>query len=667
MNHPGPNTHNQAIFELPIPPDEFGQDGGNFYRCYDTLAEEIDDDMVKGLKEQLDGLLIFAGLFAGVNSAFLALTLPLMSADPTDDTNALLRQNNAILMQLALGRNDSLPSALPLPSEGFSPAGQILIVNVLFSVSLTLALLSSFLAVIGRQWLVYYRKRSGGGPDRQRWEQLKRFLGAQRWGLEWILDDFLPSLLQIGLIIFSISLTIYMGNLHSTLSTVVGVLMCAGLAILVVTALLAIWDQSSPFQSPLSRFIPWAILGSATIAICSAAAFFCLLEDFHSLFVSFFTFLFCIIKVVWNAIRHLDPLQRNSGIVWMDTHYKSALFQLCQSLAFGFIESVSHFLKDKEAGDQPTSLQVTTVKRVICTSDDPVTLLHAASNLLSVTDPMQLSLLAQNGDFSGRLAGLCHVSFNSSVQLAGRGRENLATAITWVYRAAMGHIILSEDYRNYFERHANNASFSYARAHFSSHRAGSGHGIPSVILQSGSHNLIDGTLGYRILCDSDSEGLTHTGRFAVWRDIELELEGLLNGSWRRISLSLLIIRYYWAGHPTSLSLLLKAYRGDHWATVCFLQTLLEDDKRTACSPFEDLTEHIVNIFKALRNAILTERGDFVLDFDATILLLRLSEQFLRDNSSSYQFEDVGRDLRRTLIAGLLTVGQRRPVFHRPYK
>ncbi|KAG8926296.1 hypothetical protein FRC01_009048, partial [Tulasnella sp. 417] len=214
------NTNTQTppfIFEVPEPPEEFGQDGGKFYKAYDAIAEEMDDDMTKSLKEQLDGMLIFvswrhsahdalsltayplvkqAGLFAGVNSAFLAITLPLMLADPADDTNALLAQNNAILIQLVSGRNDSALLETTLPSKSFAPSGAVLSVNVLFALSLAFAIIASFLAVLGRQWLVYYRKRSGGGPDGQRWEQLKRFLGAERWGLELILDDILPSLLQ---------------------------------------------------------------------------------------------------------------------------------------------------------------------------------------------------------------------------------------------------------------------------------------------------------------------------------------------------------------------------------------------------------------------------------------------------------------------------------------
>ncbi|KAG8963218.1 hypothetical protein FRC00_007283, partial [Tulasnella sp. 408] len=217
------NPLNLPVFEIPDPPPEFGQDGGKFYRHYDALAQEIDDDMTSGLKEQLDGMLIFAGLFAGVNTAFLALTIPLLSADPADDTNALLAQNNAILMQLVAGRNDTIPTDSILPSTAFSPSRDIFTINALFSLSLAFAIISSFLAVLGRQWLVYYRKRGGGGPDRQRWEQLKRFLGAERWKLEPILDDVLPSLLQMGLIIFCASLVLYLRHLSPTISLIVGI------------------------------------------------------------------------------------------------------------------------------------------------------------------------------------------------------------------------------------------------------------------------------------------------------------------------------------------------------------------------------------------------------------------------------------------------------------
>ncbi|KAG8910859.1 hypothetical protein FRC01_006084 [Tulasnella sp. 417] len=245
MNHP---QFEPKLKEIPKVPEEFGEDGGHLYKYYDALAAELDDDMVEGLKTQLDGILIFAGLFAGVNSAFLALTLPEMSADPADDTNALL-------LQLVTGDNSTIRSADDLPSATFAPSPGIFPVNVLFSLSLTLAILSSFLAVLGQQWLVFYRKRSGGGAEVQRREQLRRYLGAQRWHLELILDELLPGLLQLALVVFCVGFVLYLRTLSKTIYYVVTTPMAMAIAVLFLMAIIAVWDQWCPFKSPLSRLL----------------------------------------------------------------------------------------------------------------------------------------------------------------------------------------------------------------------------------------------------------------------------------------------------------------------------------------------------------------------------------------------------------------------------
>ncbi|KIO29787.1 hypothetical protein M407DRAFT_21036 [Tulasnella calospora MUT 4182] len=213
------NSISPPELDVPDPVEEFGQDGGKFYRCYSTLADEIDEDMVESLKGQLEGMLIFAGLFAGVNTAFLALTLPLLSADPADDTNALLAQNNAILTQLVTGRNDSIPINSSLPSTEFSSTRDIFAINALFS-------LASYLQSYPHSW------RSS----------LKRYLGAKRWKLELLLDDVLPSLLQAGLIIFCVSLILYLRRLSPAISIIVGIPLYGGLAFLVGSALCTAWD-----------------------------------------------------------------------------------------------------------------------------------------------------------------------------------------------------------------------------------------------------------------------------------------------------------------------------------------------------------------------------------------------------------------------------------------
>lgn len=46
-------------YSIPEVPPALGEDGGKFWKYYDAVADELDDDLVKRLKSQLDGLLIF--------------------------------------------------------------------------------------------------------------------------------------------------------------------------------------------------------------------------------------------------------------------------------------------------------------------------------------------------------------------------------------------------------------------------------------------------------------------------------------------------------------------------------------------------------------------------------------------------------------------------------
>ncbi|KAG8940877.1 hypothetical protein FRC04_004987 [Tulasnella sp. 424] len=318
---------------IPEPPNKFGDDGGHFYRYYDALADELDEDMVKSLKAQLDGILIFAGLFAGVNSAFLALTLPAMSADPADDTNSLL-------LQLVTGGNNTIRSAEDLPSATFAPSPGIFPVNVLFSLSLTLAIISAFLAVLGQQWLVYYRKRSGGGAEYQRWEQLRRYLGAKRWRLEAILDDFLPGLLQLALIIFCIGFVAYLRTLSKTMCYVImGPMTTAG-AVLLVMGIVGAWDRIAArrLANNGKRFLtnfPQKIAQCSPIFLPSR-------------------------KEAWGTVVHI------AKGVWD-----------------GVARIVNRALD--RSGENIAQLEAIAAKRVLCTSEDFNALIYTAVNLHRMT------------------------------------------------------------------------------------------------------------------------------------------------------------------------------------------------------------------------------------------------------------------------------------------
>ncbi|KAG8965460.1 hypothetical protein FRC00_002707 [Tulasnella sp. 408] len=611
---------NPALFDVPVPPQEFGQDGGKFYHYYDALADEIDDNMVTGLKEQLDGLLVFAGLFAGINTAFLAFTLPLMSPDPADDTNALLRD---ILLNLASGRNDSLPSLSSIPSDTFSPTGKILTVNVLFSISLTFALVSSFLAVLGRQWLVYYRKRTGGGPERQRWEQLKRFLGAERWRLEGVLDDVLPSLLQIGLIIFCISLTIYLNTLHPMLSNTVGVFMCAGLAFLIVTAIFAIWDKFCPFQSPLSHLI--RTVGLLMITVPRA--------------------------ILWHLGRmaakvhdyfFYQPQRRMGDGPPRDVHWLSeeGVKERLDKYLTTPMNSLFDYVKRKEEGDG--TLQITAIRRAICTSDDARTLAHAVSNILSITDANLLMRLATDEEFDDRISALCSGSYNRILQLCGRDQTDLAAATSWLYRAATTHIYLSTvnpDQSSTPKQvtRRNEAIFDKPSL------------FPSSDLTINANpNMSIACLGFLVRF-ADRQTVQMPARRLGLRST---IDGLVNPSWKCISMLIEVIMVQWGIHGGYRRQVYAAWIGKPSTVHQNLNSLLERSNDSQCEDRDILREYLVDIFKLAGKAAANNGGDSSSRLAMAAGFLHFSEGLVRSKDSSSDLINAGRKLRAELISAL---------------
>ncbi|KAG8912624.1 hypothetical protein FRC00_004118, partial [Tulasnella sp. 408] len=366
----------------------------------------------------------------------------MMKANPVDDSNALMAQSNAILMQIALGRNDTMPSLAGLPSNAFKPTRDVFAVNILFSLSLASALVSSFLAVLGRQWLVCYRKRSGGGPDRQRWEQLKRFLGAERWRLELILDDFLPSILQIGLVVFCISFGIYLHMLNPTLSYIVGIPMYVGLVFFVSSALCTLWDQFCPFQSPLSHLLSLVI--PLTYRALSKAI----------------TFLFRTSQQVredlWSHFRPTSAKSTFSLDVEFDPGPGAMMINAVAPLSTIPQPSI---IKGGSEKDDVRDLQLTALKRAVCTSDDPATLLYAAANTLAIRDCSQLERLWGDKAFRERFLELCgssdtEIALSAISQafndLAYHKYANLVDCNRVLHNMLQcaGHIVASEEIHN---------------------------------------------------------------------------------------------------------------------------------------------------------------------------------------------------------------------------
>ena len=127
--------------------------------------------------------------------------------------------------------------------------------------SLSVTLFVAFIAVLGKQWILYYKRASTWGSivDRGKERQVK-FVGLQKWGLHFIMQ-LLPVLLQLALLLFGVGIIIYLWDIDLSAAVVILAVICIAFAFYACIAVAATIWSDCPFQTPLSIFFlkvfPW--------------------------------------------------------------------------------------------------------------------------------------------------------------------------------------------------------------------------------------------------------------------------------------------------------------------------------------------------------------------------------------------------------------------------
>ena len=141
--------------------------------------------------------------------------------------------------------------------------------SILFA-SLSVTLFVAFIAVLGKQWILYYKRASTRGSivDRGKERQIK-FVGLQKWGLHFIME-LLPVLLQLAFLLFGIGLIVYLWDIDVSAAELILVVTCFGCAFYTcITMVATIWNDC-PFQTPLSIFLPKILSWMEVIARIAA-------------------------------------------------------------------------------------------------------------------------------------------------------------------------------------------------------------------------------------------------------------------------------------------------------------------------------------------------------------------------------------------------------------
>ncbi|KAJ7913354.1 hypothetical protein B0H13DRAFT_2326341 [Mycena leptocephala] len=217
-----------------------------FWNSYMKLADEYDKEFQQKYITDLDSALIFAGLFSAVSSAFIT---------------------------------EIQPQIIP-PSQ---PKTLIVVSQTLLYISLFTTLLAALLAVLGKQWVMYYQSAGSRGTIEQRGlERQRKLAGLRRWKFDVVLQMF-PLLLQLALLLFSTALSVYLWTIHRSIAVIVLVITFLGFGSYIFLLVSPIISADSPFQTPLAPFLIQLIASVLRILKVLSAATLARVENLEDL------------------------------------------------------------------------------------------------------------------------------------------------------------------------------------------------------------------------------------------------------------------------------------------------------------------------------------------------------------------------------------------------
>ncbi|KAJ7832880.1 hypothetical protein B0H14DRAFT_3871834 [Mycena olivaceomarginata] len=186
------------------------------WHVYNDESQIFDDDMMIESGDNLDILLVFAGLFSSVLTTFVAQTSQALSTDNTAVSNSILLE--LVALQRALANGTSLES-IPSANTSFTVALSDVWVNGLWFTSLTLSLTMALLAVLAKQWLRQYSSFIAGSARERALIRQFRYACFNKWGVQFIIG-FLPVILHLSLGLFMAGLVVFLSVLNHTIAMV---------------------------------------------------------------------------------------------------------------------------------------------------------------------------------------------------------------------------------------------------------------------------------------------------------------------------------------------------------------------------------------------------------------------------------------------------------------
>ncbi|KAJ7138900.1 hypothetical protein C8R46DRAFT_1013896, partial [Mycena filopes] len=222
--------------------------GSQLWAVYVAEAEKYDRSLVESWKSDMEGMLIFAGLFSASLTAFIIESYKTLVPDSNDATLQMLTQ---ISQQLAAAAGGRAFQASPPPP--FSPPATSLICNSLWFISLGLSLTCALIATLLEQWARDFLHKADmrSAPVIRARIFSYLYYGLKRFHMHTVVD-VIPLLLHTSLIFFFAGLVAFLWPINITIAILAAALLATVLSVYSFLTVLPLWWPDCPYRTPLS-------------------------------------------------------------------------------------------------------------------------------------------------------------------------------------------------------------------------------------------------------------------------------------------------------------------------------------------------------------------------------------------------------------------------------
>ncbi|KAH9036528.1 hypothetical protein EDB85DRAFT_2288247 [Lactarius pseudohatsudake] len=239
---------------------DFDDNANALWSLHVKEAMSHDEARIQTLKDDMDSVLIFAGLFSAALTSFLVDKIHDLQPDPAQQMVFYQQQNVALLVQISQQVSAIAPqvpiSSTPLPTHVFNLNPSDVRVNAFWFMSLVFSISAALLATLVQQWVRDYMHVFQRYSNPLKSARLRQYLyeGAEGWYMP-VVAESIPGLVHVSLFLFFVGLGDSLLDVNTTVgaATITPIAICGLLYVFSMFA--PVIKPQSPFRNPFSGLI----------------------------------------------------------------------------------------------------------------------------------------------------------------------------------------------------------------------------------------------------------------------------------------------------------------------------------------------------------------------------------------------------------------------------